>query len=239
MSFEPLRKPQTRSQLVVSQIEDQIRAGELTHGEKLASETQLAHQFGVSRSVVREALRLLEAMGLISSRHGSGSYVSNNTERIVSRILSLSVMPDETSVHELFEFRESLESDAARLAAQRRSEGDVDTILRRLEANASAAAARDAEEFTRTDWEFHAAISEAAGNRYLAVVLKAVREMQYDVVNLLTTDTGSVDQAVDQHRRIVKAVIEGSAEGAESAARIHIQTTAACCIERAIASMQD
>lgn len=235
MVFEPVRKPQTRSQLVVDQIQEQIHSGELTRGKKLPSEAELSAAFGVSRSAIREALRLLEAMGLVTSRHGMGSFVSNDTEEVVSRILSLSVIPDETSVHELFEFRESLEAHAARLAAERRSDTDVDGIRRRLEDNAAAAAARKADEFNRTDWEFHAAICDASGNRYLAVVLNAVREMQHDVVDLLNQDTGSVDRAVDEHRRIVTAVATRSGANAESAARQHIRSTAACCIPLAAA----
>ncbi|WP_129664010.1 FadR/GntR family transcriptional regulator [Phytoactinopolyspora endophytica] len=227
MQFKPLVPVQTRSHQIVAQIEGQIRTGELSHGQKLASETQLASEFGVSRSVVREAIKLLEAMGLVSSRQGSGSYVRTDPGPAVSRVLSLSVAPDDTAVNELFEFREHLEVTAARLAAERRTDESLAHIQEQLEANIEAVSNRDGEAFTQSDWKLHSAIAEATGNRYLTVVLTAVREMQHGVVKLITDHIGSLQRAVEQHRRIIDGIVAGDPDKAEAAVREHIRTTAA------------
>ncbi len=225
MSFQPVAPAQSRSQQIMSQIESQIRSGALQVGEKLATEKELSEQFGVSRSVVREAIKLLEAMGLVVSRQGSGSYVRNDTGTAVSRLLSLSVSPNDRGVQDLFEFREGLELLSARWAADRRNDQDLEDIRGRLEQNRQAAHGRDAEGFTVSDWQFHSRIAEATGNQYLTVVLSAVREMQHDVVAMMSSDIGSMERAIGEHERIVDALERGDAAEAEEAARAHIAST--------------
>ncbi|WP_353809714.1 FadR/GntR family transcriptional regulator [Agromyces sp. SYSU T00194] len=232
MGFEPLVPTQSRSQQIVSQIEQQIRSGELAVGEKLATEKELCEQFGVSRSVVREAIKLLEAMGLVVSRQGSGSYVRKETGPAVSRLLSLSVSPGRDAVAELFKFREVLEMSAAKWAADHATDADLDEIAEILEQNRAAVRAGDGEAFTSTDWKLHSRIAEASRNRYLAVVLTAVREMQHDVVRMLGDDVGSAERAAGEHAEIVASIRAHDPERARVAAREHIRTTAASALER-------
>jgi GntR family transcriptional repressor for pyruvate dehydrogenase complex len=225
MSFQPLGPTQTRSQQVVAQIEEQIHSGALTVGQKLATEKELSEQFGVSRSVIREAIKLLEAMGLVVSRQGSGSFVRNDAGTAVSRLLSLSVAPNDGMVDDLFEFREALEVLSVRWAAERRDGEDLDEIRGHLAANQDAMRRRDPDSFTDSDWRFHSRIAEASGNRYLAVVLSSVREMQHDVVRLMGADVGSVERAAREHEQIVDSIAEGDADLAEAAVRQHIRST--------------
>lgn len=225
MSFQPLVPAQSRSQQIVTQIEQQIGSGALAIGQKLATEKELSEQFAVSRSVVREAIKLLEAMGLVVSRQGSGTFVRNDTGTAVSRLLALSVAPDDGTIDTLFEFREALEVLSVRWAAERHSSIDLDEIRVRFEANRDATQRRDRAAFTETDWLFHTRIAEAAGNRYLAVVLSAVREMQHDVVALISGDTGSIERAVQEHQAIVDCIVDGDPDRAEAAVRKHIRST--------------
>ena len=118
MSFSAVNVVRPYEQ-IVQQIQEAIRVNSLTQGDRLPTERELAETFGVSRSVVREAIKVLTAQGLVESRQGSGLYVVNRPIESVSRAIVLSVTPDEDSVDQLFEFRRLLEVDAARLALRR------------------------------------------------------------------------------------------------------------------------
>src|SRR5215207_9902345 len=117
---------------IVRQIQEAIRDNALTEGDRLPTERELAETFGVSRSVVREAIKVLSAQGLVESRQGSGLFVRNRPIESVSRAIVLSVSPDLMSVERLFEFRKLLEVDAARLAATRATPEQIAALERML-----------------------------------------------------------------------------------------------------------
>lgn len=171
---------------LVSQIERKVATGELASGDKLPTERELAAAFGVSRGVVRDAIRVLTTMGLVEVRQGSGVYVRNDPIPTISRALTLSVTPDELSIYSLFEFREPLETLAARLAAERSTQANREAIRRKAVITEVAAKNNDFSTFSRADWGFHSAIGEASGNPYLKAVLEATRQMQQEVVRVLT-----------------------------------------------------
>lgn len=235
MSFQVVEVIRSFEQ-VVQQIEEQIRRGLLPRGRKLPAEQELARQFGVSRSVVREAIAALATVGLVESRKGSGTYVRNDPTPTVSRALVWSVAPDDRSLFTLFEFRELLEVDAARLAAERHTAAHLAAIRRGVADTAAAAAERDSRAFGVADWALHAAIGEASDNPYLAVALNAVREMQRDVVKLVTRQIGAIAVAAEQHARIADAIAAGAADAAAAAMREHIRYSAAM-VYQALAEM--
>ncbi len=116
---------------IVRQIQAAIRDNALSEGDRLPTERELAETFGVSRSVVREAIKVLSAQGMVESRQGSGLFVRNRPIESVSRAIVLSVSPDLMSVDRLFEFRKLLEVDAARLAALRATPEQIAALGRR------------------------------------------------------------------------------------------------------------
>lgn len=209
----------------MQQIVGQIREGQLVQGQKLPTELQLSGAYGVSRSVVREAVRTLDTMGFVESRRGSGSYVRNDQLPSITRGLSFSVTLEEQSVFLLFEFRAVLEASVARFAALRATPEQAVAIGQAATASADAAQAGDVRAFRVADDAFHAALSEAAGNAYLGVSVAAVRQMQNDVTHLITPMRGSVG-AAEEHLRIAAAVANGDAEHAEEAMREHIYHSA-------------
>lgn len=213
-------------QQVAQQIEEQIRNQTFARGQKLPTEREMGEQFGVSRTVVREALKFLAAMGLVESRQGSGVFVRNDPIPSVSRALTLSVQPEEGSLHALFEFREPLETLAARYAAERRSAAQLATIEQRLDANIAATAANDYDAFVMADQRFHAAIGEASGNAYLYAVVSAVFQMQGDVVRMVAGTVGSMTVATEQHARVLAAIAARSPDEAADAMRAHVRYSA-------------
>ena len=217
----------TRSyEQVVAQIADGIRDGALTRGQKLPTERELAASFGVSRAVVREAIKVLAAMGLVEPRQGSGLYVRNDPLPMVSRAFTLSVAPTPKSVGQIFEIRRALEAQAARSAAQRRTEAQLVPVREAAAATARAAETGDGVAFGDADRWFHAAVRAAADNPYLAATLAAVREVQEDVVRLFIDLAGSIAVAAQHHLRVAEAIAASDAAMAGAAMEEHIDYTA-------------
>jgi len=225
-SLSPLPVAPPRScEAIVQQIVEQIRAGHLVSGQKLPTEVQLGDTYHVSRAVVREAVRTLDAMGLVEARRGSGSYVRNDPIPSITHGLSFSVTPDECSVSSLFEFRATLEASAAYFAALRATPTQVLSLQQAAAESRDAAQAEDVLAFRVADDAFHRTLSEAADNAYLGVSVAAVRHMQNAVTHLITPMRGTIS-AAQEHLHIAAAIATGDAEYAEEAMREHIHHSA-------------
>lgn len=111
-------------QYIVMQIQEAIEQGLLKYGDKLPSEFELANQFGVSRSSVREALLILEFMGIVETKKGSGTEISDPTRDNIVHRLSQFIGDSNDFILHLFEVRKIIETQAAKLAAERGSEED-------------------------------------------------------------------------------------------------------------------
>ncbi|MHB8644197.1 MAG: FadR/GntR family transcriptional regulator [Thermomicrobiales bacterium] len=207
---------------VAQQIEDRIRAGHLLPGQRLPSERDLAEQFGASRGIVREAIKMLNGIGILASRHGSGVYVCDDPVPAVSRVLTLSVGVQTDAVLALYRFREMLEACAAHDAARYHSDGDLVAMRLQLEQMAEAVATNDLDAFHDLDEQFHAAISTAAGNAYLNTVQRAVLQIQDTVAPLVTHNRGSIRIATEQHWAIFTAITAGDSQAADAAMRAHV-----------------
>ena len=146
---------------------------------------------------------------------------------VKTRAFILSVSPDAESVDRLFEFRQVLEAEAARLAAARR--GDDDLVAMR-EAIALCDLDRDPDDwdlFGRSDSQLHLAIAHASGNPYLEVAIATAREMQRDVVSLFADHPGSMRVAIGHHQDLVDAIARGDADAAGAIMASHIAYTGA------------
>ncbi|QBE48391.1 FadR/GntR family transcriptional regulator [Leucobacter triazinivorans] len=173
-SFEPA-VPVHTYQRIVDQIEQAIVSGEIPVGSQLASERDLMVQFGVSRPTVREALRILQSMGLLESRPGTrgGPVVLAPSSKTLSRSLRAMVGTDALDVAALIEYRVVLEGTTSRLAAVRRDAAQLERMraaIEQMERDAEA----NAETFADADLEFHEAIWEASGNEVLRLSGQAV-----------------------------------------------------------------
>lgn len=214
----------TRSyEQVVDQLLERIHAGTFAPSERLPTERELGELFGVSRGVIREAIKVLGTLGVVESRQGSGTYVSANLVPSVSRALVLSAKPEEQSILDLMEFRAPLERLGAALAAERRTEDDVAIITAHATATRAAGNANDWYRFGIEDNGLHSAIYAAAGNPFLITVLGAVREIQHSTVAMMTSISGSPAIAAEHHERIARAIALRNAEEAESAMAEHVQ----------------
>jgi GntR family transcriptional repressor for pyruvate dehydrogenase complex len=178
---ERTEKSEKAYESVIAYIKKQILCGSLKQGEKLPPERELAEMLGVSRNSVREALRILEVLGAVTSAQGAGNYISGNFQKSLFESLSLMFLLQEIDYRQLSELRRGLEQQAIFLA--------VDNIthqqIRSLEAIVSAmAASEDPEEKAILDQRLHYVISLASGNRLIFSILQALS----DVTDLFIKD---------------------------------------------------
>lgn len=210
---------------VVRQIAASIRNGQIAGGDRLPTERELSAAFGVSRGVVREAIKVLGAVGLVEARQGSGVYVLN-TVPTITRAFTLSVSPEMKSVERLFEFRRTLEVESAKLAAVRRTDAQLAEIVAASNATTEAVESGELDAFGPADNIFHAAIALASGNSYFQVAVATARQMQLDVVPLLSDRVGSFRAAIRHHRAITEAIAARDPETAAREMAAHIVSTA-------------
>lgn len=176
-SWEPVRKIRTHEQVLV-QIEQKILDGQLRVGEKLPSERELVEALGVSRTSVREALRALEAMGIIEASVGSGrdsgAIISGRSTSALSNLLRLHMALAQISLTDLVEVRVQLETNAAKSAARNRDESDIEELRLLVEKMRSREIRY--EEFNELDTEFHVRIARASRNALASDLMQTLRD---------------------------------------------------------------
>lgn len=203
---------------VVRQIEGAILDGTYKIGDHLPSERELVDQFEVGRSTVREALRILESMGLVRTSQGSrkGVEVAGHMTDSLSRILSGAIRLGNVPLVDLVEYRMMAGATANFLAAERKTADHLDDMSAAIDAMRDAA--DDARVFASADVAFHSAILDAAGNSLLSmvsvVVEAAVIELIAQRVSAPESDTLR-EGFIDQHVRLLEAIRGG--RGAEAA----------------------
>ncbi len=189
-------------------------------GAKLPSEQELGRQLGVGRSTIREALRVLEHLGLVEPRSGLGTYVIDRGMP-VGRV-EYPRTPE--TLQELYEFRRAIEIPAARLAAERRT---ADKMARIQSAwnNCELAVERDSpDEFARLDYVFHLSIVEAAQNRFYFDAYKTLEKAFAGYVNLILA-LGPLRSMLHFHDGLIAAIARGDPAGAAKEAEQNFMET--------------
>ena len=201
----------------------QILAGERPAGSRLPTESQLAEAFGVSRTVVREAIARLRADGLVVTRQGLGAFVTESLQGSPFRLLAHADATRE-DIRELFELRMGLETEAAALAAERATKTQVRAIhaaLTALEARFSVG-----EDGVDEDFGFHHAIASATNNstyqRFLKFLEAHIRN-QLVTTRLNTARAGRTGEINKEHRAIAEAIARRDPVRAREAARRHLR----------------
>lgn len=197
---------------VVEALRGEILAGRRTPGERLPGEQTLVEQFGVSRSVVREALRVLEAQGLVEVRHGyqGGAFVASEGLSSLLAALQDSLQLGELGVGELYEARLVLEPVMARLAAGR-ADAEMIASLRDKNAEIERLVAADEDPFA-ANMEFHALIARASGNRALSLPLEALFGLWETLHGRYPPLKPVTRQSVAAHERLIEAIAAGDSE---------------------------
>lgn len=204
----------TLADAAAAQLEARITDGEWTVGSRLPAEPELMTQLGVGRSTIREAIRTLARVGLVQVRQGDGTYVM---ARPVDNE-SLSTRCQRAQLHEIHDVREALELQAARLAAERRSDEDLAELRALLDARAAAKASRDASAYAAADVAFHRRIVTATQNTMLVDLYRVLSDTL--VQSLTLHKRASAFEDVDttaEHEALLTAIALGDPEAAAEA----------------------
>jgi GntR family transcriptional regulator, transcriptional repressor for pyruvate dehydrogenase complex len=221
-------RPRTH-EIVLERIEQDLRAGLVTLGQRLPGERVLAEQLGVSRASVREAIRVLEAMGIVRTAAGSGAdagaVIVADPSTAMTSALRLHLATSHLLVGDVVATRVLVESWAVRQAAATRDRGQYDAAERLLDAMDDVAIAP--EEFHRLDAEFHVELTRLAGNPLLAAVMAALRESIQGYVLAAVPklpDWGATARKLRrEHRRVLAAVRARDGDSAAGLVTKHIE----------------
>ena len=192
-------------------LRSRILSGGLSPGERLPTEATLMEELGVGRSTLREAVRILEREGLVRTRQGSGTYVSQPDR--ASLLAAAFGFPDAAHINEV---RRLLEPAIARMAALRRTPDQAREILRLARAREEHRVAGEFAQQTQVDIALHRAIALAANNPVLSDLFDAFALVLTRLV-AATIQEGDTSVSADLHDRLAQAVAVGDPDGAEAA----------------------
>jgi GntR family transcriptional repressor for pyruvate dehydrogenase complex len=213
---------------IVQQIEDSILKGTLKAGDQLPAERELALQFGVSRTAVREAVKALREKGLVEAYSGRGTFVTDGTSQAIRQSLDLMMkigQPEGST--QLAEVRAILEPEIAGLAATRAEEQHIATMREAVAVMDRSLSDPDA--FIEADLDFHLSLAEAAANPLILSLIDSIvgllREQRMRVFKV----NGGPERGQFHHKRILEAVERRDSEKAREAMRAHLRQVREDC----------
>jgi GntR family transcriptional regulator, transcriptional repressor for pyruvate dehydrogenase complex len=221
--IEPIKK--TR---VAEQIADRIRLlildGTFPPGQPLPGERQLAERFGVSRGSIRDALRVLETVGLLVTRHGQGTFPQElDVERLVAPLASILTYRHDLE-DDLLDVRRMFEPAVARVAATRITEEDLLDLQRILEAQRRKLKTRQLA--IVEDTAFHGVLARATGNRVVVSIMATLNDLLVESRKLALKQEGRPGRSMQGHEAVVAALQRRDANAAAEAMREHIDQIA-------------
>ncbi len=209
------------SEMLADKLENIIVSDTNSFGQKLPSEQELAKNFGVSRNIVREALKLLKERGLVTSRTGDGSYISKPEPQTLTNLISRMLVMNNIDAKAVYEMRVMLECNACLLTVQRATEEDLDSLV---------AINCEMEEKQQTlelrvdlDLQFHARIAEISGNALLSIFVKSMTHLRRVMIRQAIQSEGGSQDGVEYHERIIAALRARDAKQAEKIMREHLE----------------
>jgi GntR family transcriptional regulator, transcriptional repressor for pyruvate dehydrogenase complex len=213
---------------IVKQIEDSVLKGTLKAGDQLPAERELAEQFGVSRTAVREAIKALGEKGLVESYSGRGTFITDGTSHVIRQSLDLMMRIGQAdgSAH-LAEVRTILEPEIASLAAERAEEQHLDSM--REAVSVMDGAMHDAEAFIEADLDFHLALAEAAANPLILSLIDSIVGLLREQRMRIFQSEGGPERGQYHHKRILKAIESHDSEKARQCMRAHLKQVRQDC----------
>lgn len=214
----------TLTEQVVQSLMEYIYAQDLKPGDILPSETSLAGQLGVSRPVIREAIKIMVGQHIITVENGRGAVIQPVDDSVLDFYFQHAIRIETNSVLELAEIREALEVKSAALAAHNRSESDLkimDATLAKMRNSLT-----DRQVYAVHDAEFHIQIARSSSNTMLRNLLSTIRDAIEQSINLALAQRKTLvdlQNAHDFHEQILKSIHEQNGDAAARAMREHFQ----------------
>ncbi len=211
---------------IYEQVSDQLRefidVNELQPGDRLMTERELAQQLSVGRSSIREAITALRAQGIVDVRHGEGIYLLRRPEDLISS-LAAELIETHADHPYIWETRQALETQCARLAAARADQADLNTIGAAL--TQMAAEIADGKPGLEGDRRFHMGVAAASHNPVLIELLKGIRGPLDRTSETSLTRTGQPERSLADHHAILAAITAGTPAQAADEMLRHLVST--------------
>ncbi len=222
-SFLPVVRQSRLSAQVAEQIQNLILQNKLQIGDRLPAERELTEHFQVSRTVIREAIRILEAKGLLESLGGNGTFVRGVNSKDVSDSLGMyiSTVGDSITHKDLMEVRNIFEIQIAKLAAERISPAGIQRLEELLAGMRDTI--DDADKFAQYDLDFHLELARATNNQLMEVLLDPLIDGLYEERRLASMLPGIAEEAIGLHSDILEKVKARDANGAAQIMQQHLE----------------
>lgn len=202
---------------------EQLFDKKLKKGDKIESDRELAVRFGVGRSVIREALKVLGVLGMIDIRPGQGTYISNNVANFFVIPLSWSLFLNRNQVDSIIEVRNVLEVKAAYLAAQNKNPEDLNKLHEISHIIHSAYIVKDYKKFLEADLEFHICIAECSGNQVIYSMIQTISNLMKHVSGTGMVGDVQLQEIYDEHQKIYGLILASDSQGAAAAMEEHLR----------------
>lgn len=212
------------SNIIIGHLKEMIQKNNLTYGDKLPVEKQLAEMFGVSRTTIREALSVLSAEGWVTAKRGDGTYVDHMASPLPIDPLPTLLADKNTAIFELMEFRKIVECEVAVLAALRASKEDISAI-KAAYYDMTEAVIQNKETAT-SDFSIHYAIAKAAKNNTILSVITHLHHLYEQVVTTSRehwSKPSGYELVLSEHRAIITAIENRKTSAARRAMEIHLE----------------
>lgn len=207
---------------IVSQIEERIVTGDLNMGDQLPSEHDLAQQFAVSRTAVREAVKTLRQKGLVEIRPGRGTFITNGTSTTIRNSLDILMKLGATKGSgNLVEVREILEPEIAALAATRVTDEYITAMQEAIKIMDTAM--DNVDMFVEADLDFHLALAEGTQNPFIPILMDSIIDLLREQRKRIGLTKGGLQRGQDHHKKILDAVTRRDPQAARQAMQNHLQ----------------
>jgi len=214
-------------EVVAEQILQLIAELALSPGDRLPTENELAARLGASRTVVREAVKILSATGSVSAQKGRGLYVADGESMLGATRFGGFFLPTNLDhIFMLFEFRRVQEAEASRLAATRASPSELRVIEAAVQTCRHGYQASDKTQFEAGDNDFHLGVAAASHNFFLVAAVREARRLQRQssVIGIRGVG-GHAAEAIEEHGAIYRTIRDGKPAAAAEATLVHLDNT--------------
>lgn len=199
---------------IIETFKQAMIQGNLRPGDRLPSEAELVEQFGVGRGTLREAMKKLEALGVVNIQQGDGTYIVDRPSSALLRPLEFAIMLEARMGMDLYELRSLIEVGYCQLAAMKATDEDWERIEEAQEAYEAYARSvgRDVDTHTQLDLDFHFAVIDATHSPLVIRVSQTVEKIFFTSIRSTLTKTAGWEYGIESHQRIVEAMRSGNAE---------------------------
>jgi GntR family transcriptional repressor for pyruvate dehydrogenase complex len=217
------------SKQVARHIQELILDGKLVEGERLPPDRELSKQFGVSRTVAREAIALLRDRGLLKVIPGSGVFVSSVDPEVVKQSIGMFMSNKKNKYRDLLEIRRFFEVNVAELAAKYADDSDIRSLELNLEEMRKSSQGihdnkENLEQFVIADMKFHQALAKATKNSLIPVLLSSFMELLFEFSTKASSHSGAPEKAITYHEKLLACLRDNDVKRARSVMRDHISS---------------